>query len=396
MREQGWKDRTTRFLSAQAISLLGSSIVQYAIAWWIVLETDSGTMAMLAVIAAFLPQIAVSPFAGVLLDRYNRKYIIMISDSVIALATLILFIVMHLGYSGLTPLFIALVVRSIGTGVQQPAVNAVIPQLAEEKHLMRINSIYATLVSFMVLGAAMIAGALLGFFGLGTILLVDVFTAIIGVGITATIFFPRPDTSEELESSGISDLKAGFSYLRTHTFVKRLLTFQALILFLISPVFMIPIITMRNMDGGVFEFAAIETVYGIGAVIGGILITWLGGFKNRIANILLVSLAFGVLMIGLGFAGFIAFNILVFIWGVLGPSFDASFITSLQERVEPEMHGRVFSFMNIVIAASLPLGMTVFGPLADIVSIEWLFWFSGVSVIALTVFARYGLKLEKV
>jgi len=396
MHEQSWKNRITRFLGAQSLSLLGSAIVQYAIVWHIALETSSGMMMTIATIVAFVPQIIISPFAGVLLDRYNRKAIIMISDTLIAIATLILFVAMNRGYTSLPLIFTTMMIRSSGAGVQMPAVNAVVPQLVGGERLMRINSIYATLVSIMTFASAAIAAVILAQFGLKMTLLVDVFTALAGVAITATVYFPPLDQSDAQEISGIEEFKQGIAYLRTHPFAKRLLSYQAFILFLISPVFLIPIIAQRSLGGEVFHLAAIEGAYGIGAIIGGVLIALWGGFKNRMTTVILTSVCFGILMVGMGFASFYAFATLVFIWGIIGPSFDTSFITSLQERVEPDMHGRVFSFMQIAVASALPLGMIVFGPLADVVSIESIFMVTGASVVACAAFGKWGLRLERV
>jgi DHA3 family macrolide efflux protein-like MFS transporter len=396
MREQSWKDRITRFLAAQMISLLGSSIVQYAIIWHITRETASGTMLTLSTVCGFAPQIIVSLFAGVLLDRYNRKYIIMIADTAIALATLLLSLSLLRGNDSLVLMFVVLAVRSLGGGLQTPAVNAVIPQLVPKDRLMRVNGIYATLISIMTFLSPAFAGMLLGLAGLGVTLLVDVTTALIGVSITATVFFPPVETDEQPASSGFEDFKRGFAYLRSHVFVKRLLVFQGLILFLISPVFLIALVTERSFGGGVWRFASTEMAYGLGCILGGAIISWWGGFKNKMTTALLSAVTFGILLSASGFASFWVFAGLMFLIGIGSPMYDTSFITSLQERVEPEMHGRIFSFVQITVAAMLPAGMVVFGPLADIISIQTIFVISGVSILGLTAFARFVLHLERV
>ncbi|MCL2492084.1 MAG: MFS transporter, partial [Coriobacteriia bacterium] len=141
---------------------------------------------------------------------------------------------------------------------------------------------------------------------------------------------------------------------------------------------------------------SMESSYGLGAIIGGAFIAWWGGMENRMTMSLIAAVGLGVLMVALGFASYWVFVILLFAWGLVGPLYDTPFVTLLQERVEPDMHGRVFGFLQVVIAASIPLGMMLFGPLADIVPIEYIYIVCGLLIIVLAAFARYGLKLEEI
>ena len=375
---------------------MGSSIVQFAIIWHITLETSSGVMMMYATFFSLVPMIIVSPFVGVLLDRFSRKSIIMISDTVIALVTLALFFAIVNGYTQWWLIFAAVTIRSIGTGVQMPAVLAVIPQLGDKDHLIRINGIYASINSFTAFLSPVLAATVLGAVGLGASLLVDVVTALIGVGITATVYFPPRDREEALTTSGLEDFKLGFAYLQSHTFIKRLFLFCGFAMFLLSSTHMIPLITERSFGGEFWKLASLESAYGLGAMFGGALIAWWGGFKNRMTTMLFATFCLGVLMTLLGFAPFWYFMAILFVWGLLGPSFDTPFNTAIQERVEPDMHGRIFSFLMIVCASAIPLGMMVFGPLADIISVESIYIICGILLVLTTVFGKYGLKLEKI
>lgn len=146
MNEYKWKSHIARFLSAQTISLLGSSIVQYAIIWYIItLTTSSGKMITLSTLCGFLPQILISLFAGVWIDRYSRKGIVMITDCLIASATLILAIFFLTGHKNIELLLAVLAIRSAGTGIQTPAVNTIIPQVVPQKHLMQVNGINSSI-----------------------------------------------------------------------------------------------------------------------------------------------------------------------------------------------------------------------------------------------------------
>lgn len=372
--ELPWKKNISRFLTAQTVSLFGSSLVQYAIVWYITLSTSSGKMLTLSTLCGFLPQIAISLFAGVWLDRYDRKKMIMLSDTVIAAATGLLALAFFTGHKNVWFLFAVLIIRSAGTGIQTPAVGAVLPQLVPEDKLMRVNGINSTLTSFIMFLSPAASGALLSVAPLEAALLVDVITAVIGVGITATVHVRPYEKKAGKTVSHIEEIREGFSYLRQNPFVKRLLVFQMIILFLISPsAFLTPLMVSRTFGPEVWRLTASEMTYSLGMVLGGLLISAWGGFPNRMKTTMLAAAFYGFLMLGLGLAPlfplYLVCNTLI---GITSPCYNTPITVALQERVEPSMLGRVFSLMQIATSCALPLGMVLFGPLADRVPVQWL------------------------
>ena len=248
-----WKNKIIRFLTAQTVSLLGSSLVQYAIVWYITLSTSSGVMLTISTICGFAPQIIISFFAGVWIDRYSRKKLIMLSDGIIAVATLILAILFLTGYKNIWVLFAVLLVRSTGTGIQTPAVNALIPQIVPKEHLMKINGINSTIMSLIMFLSPALSGAVLSVYSLETILFIDVITAIIGISITSNIVVPTYNR-DNIGKSSLYEIKMGFVYLRENPFVKRLLLFQIMVLFLISPsAFLTPLMVSRTFGTEVWR-----------------------------------------------------------------------------------------------------------------------------------------------
>lgn len=383
-----WKQKVFRFLSAQTISLLGSSLVQYSIIWYITLSTSSGSMLTISTICGFAPQIVVSLFAGVLLDRYERKKLIMLADGIIAGATLLLAILFLTGYREVWLLFVVLGIRSAGTGIQTPAVNAVLPQIVSKEHLMRINGIHSVLTSLTMFLSPAISGVILSVASLEATLFIDVITAVIGIGITFTITIPAfPKDGSAV--SAVQDLKDGFQYLRGNQFVRQLLFFQIIVLFLISPsAFLTPLMVSRTFGAEVWRLTASEMTYSIGSILGGLLIASWGGFKNRMHTTVLAGFLYGLCMIGLGFAPvFLVYLIINTTIGITSPCYNSPITVSIQENVEPAMHGRVFSFMQISTSCALPLGMLVFGPLADFIKIQHLLIASGCLVLVFTLLA---------
>jgi len=178
-----WKRNIILFLASQTISLFGSSLVQYAIYWHITLETQSGIMMTVFVICGFLPTFFLSPFAGVWADRYNRKTLIILSDSLIAVSTLVMAILYIFGYKAVWLLFLMSAVRALGAGIQTPAIGAIIPQLVPEDKLTKVNGTNGSIQSFVTLISPMISAALLSFMTIEKIFFIDVVTAAIAVSI---------------------------------------------------------------------------------------------------------------------------------------------------------------------------------------------------------------------
>lgn len=375
-----------KFLTAQMISLLGSSLVQYAIIWHITLSTSSGRMLTISTLCGFLPQILISLIAGAWIDRYDRKKLIMAADAAIAVSTLFLAVAFLAGYRFNWALFTVLAIRSAGTGIQSPAVNAIIPQIVPQEKLLKINGINSTLSSLMMFLSPAVSGAILTIASLEVTLFIDVITAIIGISITAAIYIRPYEQTEKSEGSSLKEIRKGFSYLKENRFIKRLLVYQLLILFLISPsAFLTPLMVSRTFGLEVWRLTASEMTYSLGMVLGGLLIASWGGFRRKINTTMLAGAVYGVLMIGLGNApGFLCYLMCNTLIGITAPCYNGPITVTIQEKVEPHMQGRVFSFMQIATSCALPLGMVFFGPLADLISVQLLLSAAGFFVAGLT------------
>lgn len=397
MKELNWKHSIIHFLSAQTISLLGSSIVQYAIIWHITLTTSSGKMLTISTLCGFVPQILISLFAGTLLDRYDRKKAIMLSDTIIAIATLGLAFSFLLGHESKNLLFGVLAVRSAGTGIQTPAVNAIIPRIVPPEKLMKINGVNSTLSSLIMFISPAVSGAILSVSSIETTLFIDVVTAAIGIGITCSIRISPHLRSEHRENTYLKEVKEGFAYLRKHKFIRQLLLFQIIVLFLISPTaFLTPLLISRTFGNEVWRLTMSEMSYSLGMVAGGLLITGWGGFKNKLHTTILAGGIYGLLMICIGASPvFLVYLVCNAFIGVTAPCYNTPLTVILQEKVVPNMHGRVFSFMQISTSCALPLGMSLFGPLSDKVNPAILMMIAGTLIIVVIVIAYMGLAKDK-
>jgi len=386
-----WQRQTALFLGSQTISLFGSSLVQYAIFWYLTLETQSGVIMTLSTIFGFLPTFFISPFAGVWADRYNRKRLIVLSDGIIALSTLVLVLLFLAGQSSIGIVLATSAIRAVGAGIQMPAVGAILPQIVPEKELTRINGLNGSIQAVVMLVSPMISGALYQFAPMEGIFLIDIVTAALAIAIL--VFLLKVPTHEKASQEQVSDywqdMKIGFRYIQNHTFIKRLFLYFSLAFFMAAPVsFLSPLQVARSFGEDVWRLTAIEIAFSIGMIGGGLWIASWGGFKNRIHSVAAAIAVMGLCTFGMGVIP--DFWIYLFLMGLVGlviPLLNAPSMTLLQEKVEEDFLGRVFGVQSMVASSMMPLGMLVFGPLADRMAIEILMAISGVLLMVVAFFA---------
>jgi DHA3 family macrolide efflux protein-like MFS transporter len=386
----GWKKKVAVFLVGQTITTFGSLLVQYALLWHLTLTTKSGVVLALAAVFGFLPQAIVSIFAGVWADRVNRKLMIIVSDSTIALATLVLAFFMLSGVDDLWLVFLVMAVRSVGAGIQMPAISALIPQIVPTDKLMRVNGINSSVQSSLLIIGPVAAAGIYSTMSLAAILFVDVVTAVIGLSLLATIAVPTLSRAASNDKpSYFTDLKEGLNYIFSHDLVRWVMVIYSIVfLLVVAPSNLSPLMLVRTFGSDVWLLTILELSFGIGMVAGGALMAIFASKMDRLGMMVGTSILFGVLAVVMGFTtNLILFFSLFFLIGLAVPAFSTSSMTLLQETVEPERQGRVFGFVGIVMAVAMPLGMAVLGPLADIVSVEILLIATGAITVLIAVVA---------
>ncbi len=371
-----WEKDIILFISSQTISLFGSSLVMYAIMWHITLTTKSGAMMTISAICNFLPTFFLSPFAGVWADRYNRKMLIILADLFIAVTTLAMAILFLLGYDSIVLLFVMSAFRAVGTGIQTPAVGAYIPQIVPGDKLTKVNGINGSIQSMIMLISPMLSGALLTLATIETIFFIDVVTAAIAVFVlTFLLKVPAHAKAQSPQATSyFKDMLEGVAYIRTHTYVKKFFIFCAFFFFLVAPVaFLTPLQVTRTFGDDVWRLTAIEITFSTGMILGGLIMASWGGFKNRIYTMTFSCFLVGICTLALGVVPiFWLYLMFMVITGISIPFFNTPSMVLLQEKVEPDFLGRVFGVMGMISSSMMPLGMLVFGPIADMIRIEWL------------------------
>ncbi|MDL2326885.1 MFS transporter [Bacteroidales bacterium OttesenSCG-928-A14] len=384
-----WKKNIALFLTSQALSLFGTMLVQYAIMWHIVLKTQSGVMMMVYILVGVLPTFFSSLFGGVWADRYNKKHLINLADGSIALVSLMIAICLSAGLDSITLLMIAAAVRALGQGVQQPAVNSLIPFIVPEDKLLKINGFNSSIQSGIFLISPAAGALLMSLAPLQTLFFIDVVTATIAIGILYFLVkVPHVQRAENhSKTSHFKDLINGLSYIKSQRYLLILITLFTLFTVFMSPLSILtPLQVTRNFGPELWRLSAIEIVFSGGCILGGILIG-LWCFRNKIYAIGAASVVIGIMTILFGvWTNFIPYLVCMTIAGVTVPYFNAPSMTLIQEKVAPEYLGRVMSVFTMLGSLAMPFGMLFFGPLADIVNINYIMIGTGAVMLFLSVF----------
>ena len=389
-KQTNWKSQAMLFLISQCITLFGSTLVQMAIVWYVTIQTSSGVWVAAFTVCSYLPQFLISFVAGVWADRHSRKKLIIGADSLIALVTFLMVLAIpHITDKTvvLGGLLVMSVIRSFGAGIQTPAVNAVIPQLVPEDQIMRFNGINATMQSVVQFAAPAAAGVLLTINTLSSTLLIDIATAIVGIGLLSAVMIPK----QAIQNKGTSvflDMKIGIKYTLSDKLIGKVLTVYGLFIFLCVPAGFLSQLFVSRVYGETYWYlTAVELAGFIGMVAGGILMSIWGGFKSRVTTMSVGLIAFGSLAIGMGLSKqFALYLALMIIYGVAITMVQTATTTLIQEKAEISMQGRVFGLLGAMYSGFLPVGMAIFGPMADEISLQWIMIGSGIALIALSIF----------
>ena len=398
--QNNWRNKIISFFISQSITLFGSQVVQMAIVWYVTLQTSSGSWIAAFSICSYLPQILVTFPGGAWADRYDRKLLIIGADAGIAVITLGMFLLIpQISERGtlLRALLAMSGLRSIGAGIQFPAVNAVIPQIVPKESLMRYNSINAVLQSTVQFLSPAAAGVILTMGTLRFALLIDVFTAIIGIGIFGHILLPQKE--EKIPSDSVySDIREGIRYAFSRKMTGSLLMSYGIFTFLCVPAGYFSGLFVSRVYGETYWYLTLTEVWGFGGMTaGGILMSILGnscsGLKKR-RNILFAGfIVFGIMSAGMGIVKSFAFYLIFMgIYGVALTTVQTTITTLIQEYTKSSIQGRVLGFMGAMYAVCYPAGMAVFGLMADRILLQWIMIGSGIVLILVPVFLIKSFK----
>jgi DHA3 family macrolide efflux protein-like MFS transporter len=374
-----------KLFGGQAFSLVGSALVQFALVWWLTYTTGSAVVLSLATMMVVLPQILVSPFAGALVDRWSRRRVMIASDTLSVLTIIGLALLWAMGSVDFIHVFAVMAIRSTLASFQWPALQASASLMVPEEHLSRVNGMYQALSGLAKIAAPALGALLLVFLPMQFILMVDVATAALAILPLLVIRIPQPTSESEPGSAAsgvIGDIIEGFTYMKNWTGGRFITIALMLTNFVLIPTFALtPLLVLLHFSGGAFELAWIESMMGIGMVLGGITLGVWGGFKRRMLTSLVAILtaAASIFVVGIAPANFIQLAIGgMFLAGMMIPLASGSIMAVVQSIVPPKIQGRVFTVLISLGPVMTPVGLAVAGAIGEAFGIQAWYLLGGI------------------
>ena len=372
------------FFSGQQISLLGSSIVSFAIIWWLTITTQSEMMLGIASLVSLGPFVFAAPISGVIADRFDRKKLLIIIDAFQAVFTITLSILFLTNHNSIAAVLVMLGLRGTAQAFHAPISMSIAPTMVPQKHLSRINGLSYLFNGLIYIIGPVIGASLLAIPGIniGMILWADVITFVIALIPLLLITIPKvaqPEVKEEekVKQSFIGQFMEGFNALKATKGMVALLFGAMAINFLMSPLGALMPLFVNKVHGGTeVSYAIVVGMFQAAIVVGGLLMALFKGFSKPII-FLLITLLFQVLcqiaivFIPTTFGGrFWTIGAVLFLYALPFAVIDVSFLTSIQLLVPKEKLGRVIATIMMISPAMRPLGQFLSGVIAEFVGIN--------------------------
>ncbi len=358
------------------MSLLGSSLTQFVLLWWITDITGDISALATAGMAALLPQAVLSPLGGAIADRYSRRAIMIISDAISAICMVVLIVLFHTGTIEIWHVYVMMAVRGAMQAFQSPASAASVAMLVPGSFLSRAAGLNQT-----VQGITMIASAPLGAFAIslmpiGWALGIDVVTAMLAIIPLIVFSIPQARVKSDRSPNIWRELTEGVSLIRNTPGLRHLYTLVACVVLIIMPSFtFLPLLIKEHFNGGAPQVALIEGIGGIGMTLGGIIITIIAPKRQ----LLWIIMGFSVSCFTLAFTALTPsymFWLAILCWTVSGATFimgNAPLTALLQTTIPNQLQGRALSLLNTIMGLAAPIGLLIATPMGDTIGIRWLF-----------------------
>ena len=397
---QKWKSQFITVAIGQAISMLGSHGVQFALIWWLAEKTSSPFMLGISGLVAYLPMSLFSPLAGIAADRYNRKFISIFSDMAMGMVALIYAIILFFFDLPVWTVFIMLCVRGIGSTFQQPAIQSIIPQLVPKDQLIKTNGWIQLLNSGSFLIGPVIGAALYSIFPISIVLLSDVVGAILASIALAIVKIPKIAKTQREEQHFVAEIKEGLQIFREDRKLFYIVVAEALCMFFYAPLSSFyPLMTSDYFQLSAMYGSAVELSFAIGMMISSLLFSSILKIERKIRASFIGLFGMGVISLLCGiipptYIGWFFFAASCICLGASGNVHTIPLTAYIQATVEPQKMGRAFSVLTLISSVSMPIGLLFSSPIAEKVGVNVWFFISGFCMITLTalVLIRYAVK----
>ena len=397
----GWKISFFTIWGGQAFSLLGSSLVGFALIWWMTLTTGSATVLATAAMFEFLPRVFVGPLAGTLVDRWNRRMVMLVADTVTALATAVLIYFVWADTLQIWHIYLLMLVRSTAGSFHMPAMLASTSLMVPEEQLTRFQGLNQGLQGVINIAAPLLGALLIEFLPLHSVLAVDLGTAALAILPLIFISIPQPnvDPSQvEVKTTVWKDMLLGFRYVWEWAGLRNII-FLAVLINLISvpAITLMPLLVKNEFSGGALEIASMQSSLAVGFLVGGLLLSVWGGFRRKIltASMAMLGTALGLLLVGV--SPNVAFQLAfggIFIFGMMNVLMNGPAFALLQTVVDADMQGRVMSLVISLANAMTPIGLLIAGPVAEKTGVNVLFIFASLVFVGSGIFTLFNSDMQ--
>jgi DHA3 family macrolide efflux protein-like MFS transporter len=365
----------------QALSLVGSRVGGFALTWWLTKSSGSATILATATMVMMIPHVFLGPIAGALVDRWDRRWTMIVADSAIAAFSALLAFLLWIDGLQIWHVYVIMFLRALGGAFHSPAMQASTSLMVPKDQLTRVGGMNQTLFGIMSVVTPPLGALLMELLPLHTIMLIDVATAAFAIGPLFFIHIPQPeritDSPTTAKPSVWQDIVGGFRYLWHWQGMFMVLVLAALINMMINPgMSLLPVLVQNHFKGGALQLGWLNSAWGIGMIAGGVVLSAWGGFKSKVVTALLalIGQGLGFLIVGLTPAEALWMGITGLAFGgFANPIVNGPFGALFQDVVAPELQGRVFTVLGSMTAIAAPLGLAIGGPIADWLGVQ--VWF---------------------
>lgn len=381
-----WKSVIAIIWCGQALSIFATVAASFAAMWYITETTSSAIWLSLASMAALLPVALLSPFGGVIADRYNRKYVIILADGSAGVFSLVLALIVLSGHLNVPLMLLLLAVRTGGQAFHGPAMTALMPHLVPKRHLVRINSMDQTITSLSAIIGPAIGILLYTSIGLYGVMLLDAVCAAIACFCLGLVHITANSPTKNEHESVLSEMKQGAHFIFKDKSLRNLMLLVMITMLLFMPVSsLVPLMTYEHFKGDGFQASLVEAVFGIGLLLGSAAILIWGGGSKRIPLIVISGIVLGLALATCGFLQPNQFPLFVILVGISAAAigcYNAPIMPLLQKRTPDEMFGRVMGIFLAGSSLAAPIGLSFSGFIAEAIGITTWFIVCG-SLVAL-------------
>ena len=397
-----WMKRFFTVWSGQAVSLIGSALVQFSLVWWLTIETRDPIILLTATIVGVIPHILIVPFAGAMVDRMGRRRVMLAADGLTAAATAVLMLSFLTGAVEIWHVFAVLAARSALQGFHWPAMQASTSLMVPEEHLARIGGLNQSIQGLSSIIAPPMGAVLIATLPMGAILSVDIVTAAVAMLALIVVRVPEIRRAQDAPPTSIlKDMGEAFRYLWTWKGALIVMVIFMAANLLITPAFtLLPLLTLEHFGKGALEYAAMESMAGAGMIAGGVLLGVWGGTKRKIVTSMaaLTLMGIGVSVIGLlPPGGYLIAVVACLFVGFMLALVNGTVMAILQKGIRADLQGRVFALLGAIANAMIPAGLLLAAPVSVTLGIQP--WFAVAGAVLLIIggasfFAPAVMRLE--